>query len=176
MRIINLYHGNDTLYDDSHILSPTGWIARSPRDTTIYEVDELYSFPRNSFATPVVTEGKTDNFFYAKIKVTPDATGALPEKILTPHFCKKVGCHMPQKKFSLCARETQKSQKIKLFEDFISKNVIRLSLLLYVYKYFVKFFGEGFERGVSFRRIEVSRWRPESLFLVSLIFLGGTKE
>lgn len=164
MRIINLYHGNDTLYDDSHILSPTGWIARSPRDTTIYEVDELYSFPRNSFATPVVTEGKTDNFFYAKIKVTPDATEVLPEKILTPHFCKKVGCHMPQKKFSLCARETQKSQKIKLFEDFISKNVIRLNLSFYLYKYFVNRGRECFGEGVIFFSNPICGWRQASLY------------
>lgn len=167
MRIINLYHGNDTYCDDSHILSPSGWIARSPRDNTIYEVDEQYSLP--------IARSQNEKFFYTLLGVTPNATRIFLKKILTPPLSQNFRSQVPQKKFSTCGLETQKSVKTKPIADFICKNVIRLNLLLYIYKCFLKYFGEGFERGLPFRKREGSRWLLESIFLANLILLGGIK-
>lgn len=161
MRIIDI-DGTDTICDDSHFLSPLGRIARSPRDNIYYEVDEQYSLS--------IVSSQTEKFFYTLSEVTPNATDILLKKIQTPPLSKTPPRMMPQKKFSTCCLETQKSVKTKPIADFICKNVIRLNLFFYIYKYFLKFIGEGFERGYPSRNIESSRWRLESIFLGNLIF------
>lgn len=165
MRIIDIYHGNDTLCDDSHIPSPTGWIARSPRDNTIYEVDVVYSLSKNNLITPSKLDDQIDNFFYPKIKVTPVATGGSPGggKCVPPR--KNFMLDLPQKKFQTYGLETQKSQKIKLFEDFISKNAIRLNLSFNLYKYFVNEFWRDLFGGVIFFVGHTYGWRQATLFV-----------
>ena len=172
MRIIDdsyLYHGNDTLRDDSHISSPTGWIARSPRDNIIYEVDELYSLSRVDPITLFEITDHTDNFFYPKIKVTPVATEGFLGGEKCAHPRKNLVPDIPQKKFQTCGLEIQKSQKIKLFEDFISKNAIRLNLSFNLYKYFVKMFWRDFFGGAFFLKTYIRVATGDT-------FLGGTKE
>ena len=90
---------NDTLRDDSHISSPTGWIARSPRDNIIYEVDELYSLSRVDPITLFEITDHTDNFFYPKIKVTPVATEGFLGGEKCAHPRKNLVPDIPQKKF-----------------------------------------------------------------------------
>ena len=100
--------------------------------------------------------GKTLHFFYARQKVHAARNKSQSEKKLTPLLRKNFRSSMPQKIFSTYSLEFQKSQKIKLFVDFISKNVIRLSLYCSIYITFGIRIFESLER-VCLSRNEL--WR-----------------
>ena len=81
---------------------------------------------------------QTMNFFYGRQKVHAARNKSQSEKKLYAPVGKIFRSHIPQKKFLTHCLGFQKSQKIKLFVDFISKNVIRLSLYCKVYISFGK--------------------------------------
>ena len=81
---------------------------------------------------------KNFTFFYRSQKVHAARNKSQSEKKLYAPAGKIFRSHIPQKKFLTHCLGFQKSQKIKLFVDFISKNVIRLSLYCKVYISFGK--------------------------------------
>ena len=76
---------------------------------------------------------KNFHFFYRSRKVPSAVSGIFQnEKKVTP--CpQNFRSHMPQKKYQTHSLKFEKSQKIILFEDFISKNVLRTNLYCEVY-------------------------------------------
>ena len=81
---------------------------------------------------------KNFTFFYRSRKVHAACNKQQPKKKLYAPVGKNFRSHIPQKKFLTHSLGFQKSQKIKLFADFISKNVIRLNLYCKVYICFGK--------------------------------------
>ena len=81
---------------------------------------------------------QTFEFFLRRQKVHAACIKSHAEKNLTPLTSKNMGSQMPQKKYLTQSLGIEKSQKIKLFVDFISKNVIRLNLYCKVYICFGK--------------------------------------
>ena len=72
-------------------------------------------------------------FFYGSQKVHAARNGVRLKKNLDTLVGAKIRSHMPQKKYQTHSLKFEKSQKIILFEDFISKNVLRTNLYCEVY-------------------------------------------
>lgn len=96
---------------------------------------------------------QTFEFFLRGQKVHAACIKSHAEKNLIPLTSKNIGSQMPQKKYLTQSLRIEKSQKIKLFVDFISKNVIRMSLYCKVYISFGKRDFESLEKGMSRKSI-----------------------